>query len=46
MSYSVIAWLVGLITPIAGVVPSSENQTFPSGPAATPNGWLPAFRPR
>jgi hypothetical protein len=41
----VIACVVGLIIPIAFVVPLSVNQTFPSGPGAIPSGMLPAFKP-
>ena len=36
--------MVGLIIPIAFVVPLSVNQTFPSGPAAIPSGMLLAGR--
>ena len=42
---SLIACVVGLITPIALVVPRSVNQRFPSGPTAIPYGQLPVFRP-
>ena len=45
MLNSLIACVVGLITPIALVVPLSVNQTLPSGPAAIPSGMLPAFKP-
>jgi hypothetical protein len=41
----VIACVLGLIIPIAFVVPLSVNQTFPSGPGAIPSGMLPAFKP-
>src|SRR5713101_7667169 len=41
--YSVIACVVGLIVPIAGVLPLSVNQRLPSGPAAILPGTLPAW---
>ncbi len=37
---------LGVIRPIAGVLPSSVNQRLPSGPAVTVNGTLPGFSPR
>ena len=38
--------VVGLIIPIALVVPASVNQRLPSGPQPAPaGGLLPAFRP-
>src|SRR5215475_5616828 len=44
--YSLIAWVVGLIAPIAGVLALlSVNQRLPSGPRVIPAGLLPAFRP-
>ncbi len=40
--YSVIVPL-GVILPIALVVPLSTNQTLPSGPSVTANGLLPVW---
>ena len=42
---SVIAWVLGLIRPIAAVVPVSVNQRLPSGPGAIPFGLVPALSP-
>ena len=36
---------LGVISPIAGVVPSSANQRFPSDPTVSDSGSLPAFSP-
>ncbi len=36
---------LGVIRPIAGVVPKSTNHRLPSGPATIPLGALPLFRP-
>ena len=44
MLNSLIACVVGLITPIAFVVPLSVNQTLPSGPAVIPSGMQPPFK--
>ena len=38
---SVIAWVVGLISPIL-LAPNSVNQRLPSGPAVIPHGSLEA----
>ena len=43
---SLITCVVGLIIPIACVVPSSVNQRLPSGPATSPCcRLLPGFKP-